>query len=338
MKQLVAVGVIFLLIGGLIGISRISRDDPRATRLLQAAMQAPMNEDFTAQATTFANYGSRILHSEATFYNAKGGKYRIEYKLGSLAGVIAGRTKPGMNWRYDPRRRSLYTDPMDPVASQPNEADDLAMVLANCRASIKARAIVAGRPSTEVYLDPKGGGGSRTFWIDDVTGVILRSEEKNAENDLVSATVFHSITYNKTASPEQFLPMPPSQTPVKWVAESDFAQQMKDPATVSREIGMPLVEPTYLPSGYRREGYYVYDCPGCHSKAALTRYVDGINSLTLIQTSKACEQHMDKRPLDFGMGKAVSLQRGESNFWALGELPRRELERVVNSLQPPAKS
>jgi outer membrane lipoprotein-sorting protein len=337
MRQLTAVGIVCLLVGGIIGLSHHTACDPEAKKLLKAATQAPETQEYIAQATTFATYGNRLLHSEAEVYNARGGKYRIEYKIGSLSGVIVGRSEPDMTWRYDPLHRRLITEKLAVSQADPNHYD-LNMLLKNCRAKVKMHTTVAGRPATEIVLEPKAGGGSRTLWIDPETGVILRSEERNVENDLVAATTFHSITYGKTASPEQFLPIPPTGKPIKWIAENDFAREAGDPRQISRTIGVPLMEPKYIPTGYQKEGYYLYNCPGCASKAAITRYVDGLNSLTVVQSSSSCEHHMESQPLDFGLGKAVSAKHGDSIFWVLGELPRSELEKVSNSLGTPAKA
>jgi hypothetical protein len=64
----------------------------------------------------------------------------------------------------------------------------------------------------------------------------------------------------------------------------------------------------------------------------VTRYVNGLSSLTVIQAPESCEQHMEQKTVNFGLGKAVFARRGPSFFWVMGELPRDELERVGRSI------
>jgi len=211
----------------------------------------------------------------------------------------------------------------------------LRMLLENCRMRIVKRTAVAGRPATEIFLQPKGAGGSRTLWIDNDTGVILHSEERNSEGELVTATVYRSIVYGKTAPPDRFFPIAPSGPPVRWRPEDDFAFKADQPEEIHRAIGLPLREPAYIPEGFVREGYYLYKCPGCSLKTAVTRYVNGLDSLTVIQAPEGCGAHLDKSPMDFGMGKALYARHGTSNFWVLGELPDGDLKRVRDSLGSP---
>jgi len=193
MRQLTGIALVAILAGGLIGMERASMNDPKAVRLLEDAVNAPMMQDYTAQATSFANYGDRVLQTEAIVYNARGGRRRIEYLLGSLAGVIAGRCGPGRNWRYDPISRSIEGSAVRQRSrasrGDPNGDPCLRMLMENCRMHIVKSTQVAGRSATEIFLQPKGAGGSRTLWIDNETGVILHSEERNSEGELVTATV-----------------------------------------------------------------------------------------------------------------------------------------------------
>jgi outer membrane lipoprotein-sorting protein len=319
-------------------MERACKSDPEAVRLIQQAMQAPLTQDYTAQATTLAYYGSRPLQTEATVYNAQGGRSRIEYRLGSLAGVIAGNDGNAMNWRYDPQNRSFVTEKdkkpeNNPSAvGNPSTDPDLNRLLSNCQAKVVKRTSVAGRPATEILIRPKGEGNSRTLWVDNDTGVILRSEERNTENELVSATTFRSIAYGQTAPPDRFMPLPPSGEPVQWKPEMDFASRAARPEEVKSAVGVSLKQPSYIPSGYAQEGVYLYHCPVCSAKVAITRYVNGLNSVTVVQSPKECEKHVGKKPLDFGLGKAIFVKKGDSYFSVLGELPEAELKRVADSI------
>jgi outer membrane lipoprotein-sorting protein len=326
-----------LVAGALIGLVRSNRSDPEAAQLIRMAMQAPFNQDYTAQATFYANYGDRTLQSEATVYNAKGGKSRIEYRLGSLAGVIAGSNGPNMDWRFDPMNRSLITDtdPKRASLAGGESNPDLKALLADDRARVVKRTSVAGRPATEISLSPKTAGITRLLWIDDERGVILRSETQNPDGETVSATVFRSIDYDKTAPPDRFLPIPPSGMPVQWRPENDFAARAARPEEAQAAIKAPILQPHYTPQGYVREGIYIYRFPGCNIKTAITRYVDGLNSVTVVQAPKECEVGIgSKRSLDFGLGKAVFTQKGNSYFAVMGELPEPELKRISNSISP----
>ena len=338
MKRLVGIGIVCLVLGSLIGLRQTSASDPEALRLLEKAAAAPMKQDYTAQATTFIRYGSDTVQTEAVVYNAREGRTRIEYRLGRLAGVIAGNDGKTA-WSWDPRRSRLTAESCEKKTSEalggdPNADPSLKMLRETCRASLIRHTTVAGRPTAEILLQPRGAGASRRLWIDRETGVILRSEERNAENDLTAGTTFHSIDYGKTASADGFLPIPPSGKPVRWMPGDDFADRTLDPQAVQREIGVPVMEPRYVPAGFTREGYYVYRCPDCEVKTAVTRYVNGLNSLTIVQAPEECEQHTDKRPLDFGLGKATPAKRGDSYFWVLGELSASELRRVSSSIGP----
>jgi hypothetical protein len=344
MKQLIAIGAACLVVGAVIGLMRSERSDPEAVRLIRLAMDAPATQDYAARATVYANYGDRTLQSEAMVYKAKGGKSRIEYRLGSLAGVVAGSNGPNMNWRFDPMNRSFVTDvnttPLEKSVESSKEAanddpNDLALdsLLDSCRARIVKRTSIANRPATEVMLDPKSGGDSRLIWIDNDHGVILRSEEKNPDGEIVAATIYRSIEYGKSAPPDWFLPIPPSGTPVHWMPESDFGAPVAQ-LDAQKAIHAPVLFPSYTPKGFARQGIYVYKFPGCTFKTAVTRYVNGLDSVTIVQAPKECAEDMGKRPVDFGLGKAVFAQRGDSYFAVMGELPESELQRISRSISP----
>jgi outer membrane lipoprotein-sorting protein len=336
MKWLIGILVVCFAAGLLFGLSHRDGNDPEAERLLKLAAAAPRNHDYTANATTFATYGDDLLHSEAVVYNAKGGLSRIEYRLGSLSGVIAGRTRDGVEWRYDPLHRSMTTEKRY-EGDDPDSKFDLDLLLKNFRAKVvKEDATVANRPAEEVLLRSHAGGGSRSLWIDRETGVILRSMERNDGNELVAGTQYKSIRYGETASPDQFLPIPPGGAPVRWRPQEDFASSVT-PREVQAHLKTPLILPTYLPAGYVHEGHYLYWCPGCNTRTAVTRYVNGLDSLNVVQAPDDCEQHMEKRPMNFGLGKAVFVRNGPNYFWVMGELPQEELEKVSRSLTSAAK-
>jgi negative regulator of sigma E activity len=104
----------------------------------------------------------------------------------------------------------------------------------------------------------------------------------------------------------------------------------------------------WLPTGFELDGYGVHQCPSERSQpitAALSRYTDGLNTLTIFvmnplpptSDSKLVVEKADgPQSCDFGPGTMAMRSHEGKKLIAVGDLPLATLSRVLDktSLQP----
>jgi negative regulator of sigma E activity len=110
-----------------------------------------------------------------------------------------------------------------------------------------------------------------------------------------------------------------------------------DAVAAQKDSGLAPPRAGWLPDGFELDGYGVHHCPPQREMpivAALARYTDGINTLTVFAMTpeKNAPQLMTKdspRSCDFGPGTMVSQARGAVKLVAVGDLPPVTLNRVL---------
>lgn len=174
---------------------------------------------------------------------------------------------------------------------------------------------------------PEGGW---RLWIDDKTGVRLKSEQLNAQDSVTLTTYFTKIDYTPTFDPADF--SPGSLPRVKHEASLPNGPPLANVQAAQQQVDYTLREPV-LPSGFRLAGVWVVGLPGGHNVTVL-RYTDGPNNFTLF------EQKARQKPAAATAQGANPMRRnlrhwisGDVSFSLLGNIRPITLKQIADSLQ-----
>lgn len=207
---------------------------------------------------------------------------------------------------------------------------------------------VAGRLADIVSVSPSGGNlaqePSRRFWVDQQSGLRLRSEDRGPGGRILSGAYYLTINLSPSFRPEDFAP-PPAPTGFTSVAENRRSFKSYQEAERANVI---VERPEYLPPGFRLRDVEVLDITGGGApEQRITQRLDnGLSVLTLTQTTghiaipKALQNQLDKAT---GAG-FIQFPRGQhgyvwhspdarKTFLLIGSLPDDEMKRIADSMR-----
>jgi outer membrane lipoprotein-sorting protein len=323
------------------------RATQQAIAILSRALLADNQLTYTATTETWANYGGKEMKTQARVTRAPH-KLSIAYLDGDKQGLHAGFSERWF-WRQD------GTDtPMKPFASMQRDTAELATrrfatLLENYSAQWKGRGEVDERAVDIVELWPFKGldgaaGPGKRLSIDSETNLVLKVETFNHQRQPVMRTELRDVQIDPAISPDTF------KAPQKILASAQtqpwVAQDMGHNAeAVKNKIGLepPRVAQDDLPPGFKLETVGMQRCPSTGDKpqpcdyAALSRYTDGLNTLTLFAMKETKEAQKAASEGDqacqFGPGALVMRDMGDYKVIAVGDLPQATLRRVLANAQ-----
>jgi outer membrane lipoprotein-sorting protein len=216
-------------------------------------------------------------------------------------------------------------------AEQQREKQRLALLEQNYRAIFTGAEKIAGRLAYRVELRPRHPGNPwKRLWIDRRSGVILASEDYDGQSRRTRASRVEQIEFRR----EPFNAVRPSPSLIHFARPEPATEtEVRPREKISQAVGFKVLQPTYLPPGYRWEASYLYGCQcGCGVPAARLQYVDGLNTISVLQCGHRCQHESDCgfRPLP--QGSAVRVIAGDNTVVVTGELDRRELVKIAKSL------
>lgn len=197
--------------------------------------------------------------------------------------------------------------------------------------------VVAGRTCRVVEVTgTRTGRGSYVLALDEQTGIVLASEERD-----VSGRLVHAVTY------ESFDP-DPDPSAVAWHVPSNRERQLDRSASLEEQLGVDVLEPRLLPSTYAWiEASTVHD--GRHEWLKTT-YTDGVQVVLFLQRLEApgrdgveasgtpvqVEGSGADRVTVYAMGAVTVLQGHVAgrDVIALGRVPEAELLDLIESALP----
>jgi hypothetical protein len=174
---------------------------------------------------------------------------------------------------------------------------------------------------------PEGGW---RLWIDNRTGVRLKSEQLNAQGSVSVTTYFTKIDYAPTFDPKDF--NAGSLPRVRHEASLPSGPPLANVQAAQQLVDYTIREPA-IPAGFRLSGVWVVELPGSH-KVSVLRYTDGPNNFTLfeqkVRQKVATQKPLDGKPFRRNLRHWVA---GDISFSLLGNLRPASLEQIVDSLQ-----
>jgi hypothetical protein len=267
----------------------------------------------------------------ARVLQAADGSKRIDYLTPPLTGVQVWESKT-RTYRFNPKLKRLTVSrrrtSLEDVQQQERQ------LLANYTARIIGTEEVADRPVTVVELRSRSHTDRvKRVWIDPKTYVILGSEDANGPN-LLRRTKFTRIAYlapGAEPKPSELLPSEELVRKYGTALVGDTSARF-EPAQLSKLVGFPVHAPKTLPEGYTFQGAYQMPCLcGGRHQAARLEFSDGLNTVSLFECGHPeCDADRTrlKRPVS---PLAVRLSKDSYYYLAVGDAPRADLEKIVQS-------
>lgn len=265
------------------------------------------------------------------------GKLRLEFlSPESVSGRLV--VDDGVSsWQYEPAMHLVVRGPSFVSGhGRPERAEE---ILRGYGVRVLGREEVIGRDTVVVGLAAGRSGSHRRLWIDEATGVPLRTEERDTRGEIVFVSYFSRISYSLNLPPALFQFRQPAGARV--VAFHLTGDPVATPSELLGRARSPAVVPVLLLGRYRfRDGRIARH--GAFS-ATVAAYSDGISVLTVFQTPSSRMAFPEvgdpvapglgsARFLDLGYFRVVLWQRGGMNFAVLGNVPGTVLLQAADEL------
>lgn len=319
----------------------------RAVAMLFRAFHTDNYLTYSALSTTTAHMGEKEMTSVARIVHAPQ-KLSIQYESGAFAGLSGGYNQ---YWAW---RKIAASQPMIPYATLERPTEEMAsqrfaLMLENYKARWEGNAKQNGREVEIVSLRPLypadgATGPARKLWIDAKTGLTLRQQSFNYMMMNVMESVLSDVNFAPTITSETFV------TPQKlraaaqsrpWMAH----ETLNDRARVAQLAGLYPPEAKELPRGFELDGVGAHRCQSCEGAcyAVLSRYTDGLNTLTIFALKPDCtasNETLDSKKsaaqngtqsCEFGAGTLVMRDVPEGHLIAVADLPAKALQDVLKS-------
>lgn len=273
------------------------------------------------------------------------GQVRIRYLTPPLEGVVIWESGD-RTYRFSPRRKRLSVSTRRDLGNDAHA--DEAQLLQNYTARIVRHEQVADRDAVVVELRPKSQNDRwRVLSIDTKSSVVLASVERKGESDVLRSSRFTQIRYlgpNENPPAASFQPSAELVRKYGTARPGDTSSKFT-PEVLSNLLGFSVRLPKRLPHGYTFRGAYQTPCP-CDDQhqAARLEYSDGLNGVTLIECGHSthpegsdcfrADSATDDRNKKGAEISASITRRIDGVLWhflAVGDAPRTELERMVQS-------
>jgi len=308
----------------------------RASALLYKSFWADNNLSYSAISETKSSMGGKPMVTKASIMRAPG-KLMVKYLSGPMNGMASGYSD---RWVW----RQTKSGPMKSYAELPESSSQMAarrfgLMLENYEAILGQPKVVDGRLAAILELQPwspvaGASGPARRLYIDVETGLTLGVDAYNFKRQPIMHSTLREVTFKPISvqsfgSPGAIARVTPSGA---WQAEEmkpEGAEYLK----LAKRTGIYPPVPKHLPAGFELDGYGVHECSMSKSgESVLTRYTDGINTLTLF----AMRRPAGSKPAtfggcDFGPGNMVCRDDGAGRLVAMADLPETALKQVVDS-------
>jgi len=310
---------------------------PGAAAMLRTMLRAPALIDYEGTKVISTVRGRRAETVTMLEAYKRLGKLRLEFlSPESVSGRLVV-DDGASSWQYEPAMHLVVHGPsFVSGVGQPERAD---AILSGYGVRILGREEVIGRSTIVVGLAAGRTGSHRQLWVDEVTGVPLRTEERDAGGEIIYVSYFSRIGYSLNLPPALFqFRRPAGARVVEFYLSGD---PVGTPAELLRLARSAVVVPATLLGRYRfRDGRIAHH--GAFS-AAVATYSDGISVLTVFQTPSSrmafpavgdavTAGSGPARFIDLGYFRVVLWQRGGVNFAALGNVPQAVLLQAVDEL------
>jgi negative regulator of sigma E activity len=316
--------------------------EQRVAALLRSTLQADNALTYSAISTVTARYGEHTMKARARLVRAPR-KLSIVYLDGDRKGLHSGYNEKWF-WRQD------GSSPLEAYAAVEYRPDEMAsrrfaLMMKNYHGRLMGSDNVDGRRADMVELRPLrpvdgARGPRRRLWIDRDSGITLRSDTFNYQAQPVMTSVLSQVdlkpdTDNAFVPPKRMM----SAAALKpWMAQEMGEQIQK----VAQKTGIYPPQPDYRPPGFEFDSAGMHHCSdtGVPVVAALARYSDGINVLTIFAMKPDAKRPAEdknsktgwkRESCEFGPGTMAMRELPQGRLVAVSDLPQQTLNRVLDS-------
>ena len=304
--------------------------------LLERSLNADTELPYIALARTRTLLGPHPMDVEARIQRAPGQEI-VTVVSGPVPGSETGYA-PHWLWRQVPGGGMMpYALLHDDTVSTARR--HFKLLMDNYSAVVTGSGQVAGRKVDIVEvkpLNPADGatGPARRLFLDSDTGLALQVESFDYRMKPVSISTLSDVDFKPVPaatfpSPAQIVGAAHDQWEVEELGGGPEAF-----GQVAARAGFLPPRPSYLPPGFVLDGYGLHRCRQHPAApyAAMTRYSDGLNTLTIFAMRRSAPLGQGAASCDFGSGTMVSRYAAPVTFVALADLPPATLSKVLDTV------
>ncbi|MGH2452729.1 MAG: hypothetical protein ACRDF5_03060 [bacterium] len=249
---------------------------PPAATVLRSLVDAPTLIDYEGTKVISVRRRDGIDTVTVLEAHKRSGKSRLEFlSPDALAGRVVIDNGQDL-WHYEPSLHVVFQGPTLSRQGRPVEA--VRSVASAYHVQVLGTEEVIGRAAFVLWLGERRGEGSRTFWVDQATGIPLRIEERR-RGEPVYVAYFTRISFSLNL-PEALFRF---RLPAGARSFSLFAS--KEPGLplpqLERQVGFRVRQPAALPPGLRFDRATVVQYGPL--AAAHLRYTDGAQPISVFQ-------------------------------------------------------
>lgn len=266
--------MLVLVLGG------VAAAAPSPDQFYRQSQVAPRQVSYQGVQLTTAWYGSRSESFLQLVSHQAPNRYRIEYQSppASQGQVVI---YDGVTfWEYRPALGRATSRPFSAaVDAFPGAAEPLEVFKSNYRVSLQGPGVVAGRSCRVLkVVSARSGLAVRRIWVDNSTGLALRTDDLNLDGTIASTTEFREIKFFPHLEPGLFTPRFPGGTGVSQVPR---AQRLATLEQADTRLGTRLLRAGVLPRGYRLQSIRIINSGP--AAVGMLQFTDGLRHLTLFQ-------------------------------------------------------
>ncbi len=252
---------------------------PSARDVVASMVAAPALVDYEATKVLTAVHQDRAETVTVLESYKRLGRLRLEFlSPESVSGRLV--IDDGVSvWQYEPSQHLVIHGPSFVHSAEgPERVEEF---LRSALIAVLGTEDVIGRQTVVLAMETRDAGPSRRYWVDRETGVILRTEERDARGEIVFTSFFTRINFGLNLPSALFRFTPPSGARAIDLYES--GDPVPSPEALRQASGV-WVPPT-LPFGYRfRTGAVVHHGSLTSTSAS---YTDGVRTLTVFVTASS---------------------------------------------------
>ncbi len=311
-----------------------ARADVGPATILKNMLEAEGRAAYSAHQVTTISRGPSVT-SEQTIYRHGFKGMRMEYILPApLKGEIMA-DDGRVSAHLIPRRKLLKLGPSRLAVLRERTAQTRqALSKSQLRIELVGRDRIAGQAAHVIVVKPRRGdrGPIRKFWVDADKWVKLKTEDVAPNGTVASTSYFTKIQYLNDVPDSKWS----IEAPAGYRVERVTGPPGLMPLDKARKmVRFRVVEPGYMPPGFRLAGAAVEPFRGSHILGL--RYTNNVASFSLFQTpekalSPRFMERLHEGPVRPGKG-IYSWRKGALNLTLVGNLPSDQIRKIRDSVK-----